>query len=103
MPIDWIYRDAVLVGTSTTSLLMTCATWPDDVQGTQSPPSKTPMIHHFVRAGLCRAQIPHNDPFQPSSYQLEDTRLYTAQDLMGCQLIGFTETLCLLEFPQLHS
>ena len=99
MQIDWIYRDAVLVGTSTT-LILTGATLLDDVQGT--PPPRHPIIHHFGHAGLCRAQSKHNDQFQPSHYQLESTGLYKAQDPMRCRLTGSKETLCLLELPQLH-
>ena len=41
MPIDWIYRDAVAVGTFANSLLMTGATLRDDVQG-PPPPKKPP-------------------------------------------------------------
>ena len=69
MQIDWIYRDAMPVGTSATSLMLTRATLRDDVQGTPPPPQRHPIIHHFVRAGLCRAEIKQVDQFQPSSYQ----------------------------------
>ena len=101
MQIDWIYRDAVLVGTSATSLMLICATLPDDVQRTPPPPRHS-ICHHFVRAGLRRAQIQHIDRFQPSSYQMESNGLCRAQDPMGCRLIGSTETLCRLELPPLH-
>ena len=101
MPIDWMYGDAVPVGTSTTSLPLTGATLPHDVQGTPPPP-RHPIIHHFGHAGLCRAQIKHFDQYQPASYQLESTGLCRAQDPMGCQLTGSKETLYQLEVPQLH-
>ena len=90
MPIDWIYKDAVPAGTSTTSLLLIGATLPDDVQGTPRPP-RHPIIHHFGHAGHCRAQIKHIDQFRLSSYQLGSTGLCRAQDPMGCQLTGSTE------------
>ena len=101
MPIDGIYRDAVQAGTSATSLLLTGATLPHDVQGTPPPP-RHPIIHHFGHAGLCRAHIKHIDQFQPSSYQLESTGLCGVEDPMGCQLTGSTEMLYQLELPQLH-
>ena len=100
MPIDWIYKDAMPVGTSATLLLMTGAT---RLMMSKQPPPRHPMVHHFVRVGLCRAHIAHNDPFQPSSYQLESTGLCRAQEPMGCQLTRCTETLCLLELPHVHS
>ena len=54
MPIDWIYRDEVPVGTSTTSLLLIGATLLDDVPG---PPlsHRHPLIQQFGHTGLCRA------------------------------------------------
>ena len=64
MPIDGIYRDVVRGETFATSLLMIGATLPDDVQGTPPPPPRRPIMQHFVRAGLCRAQITHNDPWR---------------------------------------
>ena len=82
MQIHWIYRYAVHVGTSATSLMLTGATLPDDVQG-----PKHPLILHFVHAGLCRAQIKHIDRFKPSYYQLESTGLCRAQDPMGCKFM----------------
>ena len=82
MQIDWIYRDAVPVGTSATSLMLTSATLRDDVKG---PPPKHPLIHHFVHAGLCRAQIKHIDRFRPSYYQFENTGLCRAQDPKECK------------------
>ena len=101
MHIDWIYRDALPVGTSATSPLLTGATLLDDVQGTPPPP-RHPIIHHFGHAGLCRAQIKHIDQFQPSSYQLESTGLCRPQYPMGCQLTRSTQTLYQLALPQLH-
>ena len=85
MQIDKIYRDVVRVGTSATSPMLNGAILPDDVQGT-----------------LCGAQIKHIDQFQMLYYQFKNTGLCRAQDPMGCQFIGSTETLCLLELPQLH-
>ena len=73
MQIKCIYRDAVPVGTSATSMLLTGETLLDDVQG--PPPPRHPTIHHFGHAGLCRAQIKHIDQFRPSNYQLESTGL----------------------------
>ena len=103
MPIDWMYRDAVPAVTSATSLMLTGATLPDDVQGTPPPPAKRhPIIQNFGHAGLCRAHIKHIDQFQPSSYKLESTGLCRVQDPMGCQLTGSTETLYELELSQLH-
>ena len=101
MPIDCIYRDAVPAATSAISLMLTGATLPDDVQGTPPPP-RHPMFHHFGHAGLCRAQIKHIDQFRPSSYQLESTGLWKAQDPMGCQLTASTETLYQLQLLQFH-
>ena len=92
MLIEAIYTDAVPLGTSANSLLMTGATLPDDVQG--PPPPRKPLIHHFDHAWLCRAQIYHIDQFQPSSYQLENTGPCRTQDPIGCQLTGCTEKLC---------
>ena len=92
MPIDWIYKNAVPTGTSATSLMLTGATLPGNVQG-PPPPKRHPIIHHFGHAGLCRAHIKHIDQFRPSSYQLEGTGLCGVQDPMGCQLTGSTETL----------
>ena len=94
MQIDWIYRDAVPVGTSATSLLLMSKEPP--------PPPRHPIIHHFGHAGLCRAHIKHRDQLWLSSYQLESTGLCRAQDLMGCRLIGSTEALYQLELKQLH-
>ena len=66
------------------------------------PPQRHPKIYHFVRAGLCIAEVRHNDQFQPSSYESKSTGLCRARDPMGCQLTGSIETLCLLELPQIH-
>ena len=85
----WIYRDDVLVGTSATSLMLTGATLPYDVEGTPPPP-RHPMIHHFVGAGLCRAYSQHIDQFEPSIYQLESTGLCRAHDPMGCKMTSST-------------
>ena len=49
MPIDWIYRDVVPVGTSATSLQLTGATLLDDVSG--PPPTRHPLIHHLAMLG----------------------------------------------------
>ena len=54
----------MLVGTSATSLMLTGATLRDEFQGPPPPTLRHPIIHHFVRAGLCRAQIKHNDQFR---------------------------------------
>ena len=48
MPIDWIYRDAVPVETSATSLLLTGATLPDDVRGPPPPPQRHPLHLQFL-------------------------------------------------------
>ena len=90
------------IGTSATSLLMTGATLPDDVQGTPLPRGY-PKIYHFVRARLCRARVQHNDQFQPLNYKLQSSWLCKGQDPMGCQLTASKETVCLLELPQMHS
>ena len=92
MAIEYIYKDAVPVGISANSLLMTGATLPDDVQG--PPPPQIPLIHHFGHAGLCRAEIQHIDEFRPSSYQFQSIGPCRAHNPMGCQLTGSTETLC---------
>ena len=44
----------------------------------------------------------HIDQFQPSYYHLVSSRLCRAQDPLGCQLTGSTETLCLLKLSRLH-
>ena len=61
------------------------------------PPPRHPLILRFVHAGLRGAQIKHIDQFQLSYYQFDNTGLWRAQDPMGCQLIGYTQTLCLME------
>ena len=53
MPIDWIYRDAVPVETSATSLPSTGTTLPHDVPA--PPPPHTPFICQFGHGGLYRA------------------------------------------------
>ena len=60
MPIHWIYRDVVPVGSSAPSLLLTVALLFDDAQGPPPPHTHT-LIHHFGHAGLRRAQIHHID------------------------------------------
>ena len=84
MPIDWIYRDAVPVETSATSLLSTGTTLPDDVQGPPPPPTP-PSFANLVMLGSAE-QI---DQFQPSYYQFESTGLCRAQDPTECKF-----TLC---------
>ena len=101
MPIDWIYRGAVPVGISPTSLQLTvqpCLMMSED----PPPPQDNPTIHHFGHAGLCRPHSKQIDQFEPSYYQFESFGLCRAQDPMGCTLTGSKEMLCLLQLPQLH-
>ena len=88
MQIDRIYRDVVRFGTFKTSLILTGATLPDDIQR-PLPPPRYPLFHHFGHVGLCRAQIKHIDRCQPSYYQFETTGLCIAQDFKDCKF-----TLC---------
>ena len=53
------------IGPSATSIVMTSATLPDDVQGTPPPP-RHPLNHHLGHAGLCTAQVKHINQFQTS-------------------------------------
>ena len=63
----------------------------------EPPPSpRNPKIYQFVRAGLGRAEVQHNDQCQASSYKLESNGLCKAHDPMECHLTGSTETLCTL-------
>ena len=87
MPIEWIYRDAVRVEASATSLLSTGAALPNDVP--RPPPPHTSFICQFSHAGLCKAQMTHSDQFQPSYYQFDRTGLCRAQDPTKCKF-----TLC---------
>ena len=84
MPIDRIYRDAMLVGTSATLQLLTGATLPDDVQG-PPPPPRTLHNSPFWNFGLYKPQIKHIDQFRPSYYQFESTGLRRAKVPRNCK------------------
>ena len=79
MPIDRIYRDAVPVEASATSLLSTGTTLPDNFPR-PPPPTTTRFICQFGHGGICRAQMKHIDQFQPSYYQFDSIWICTAED-----------------------
>ena len=57
-------------------------------------PPRCRLIHHFGQAQLCRVYIKHNDPYQPSCYQVENIGFCRASDLKECKF-----TSCQIAVP----